>query len=283
VKEWESPYTTFCDNPIVFVDKYGDNIDNYHIFEETGKTQVERTDDNTNTYTYHKKDGSTVDLGTYSVIKNKTVSHKNNSAIKDMVDLENLNNNFIQTRTNTISSGNFYLDENVTAALLAASYKTSNTTGKKIFLNQLSGLDGKHSKHGGMGDRVDFQFIRTDNIAGVCHADQSIFDKTSNSTLVSNLSHFGFTNMYTQSSKTSKSEALAGTTYSIDHFHHLHADFNGNTLITTKYIPVLSTPNNLKYSEFRTSFRDYASDNNNSVIWAHLYYVMYGKDPALDN
>ena len=136
-----------------------------------------------------------------------------------------------------MKSGNTYLDENVAAALIGASYYFHKETGRKIFLNQLGSLSGGHSGHGGMGDRVDFQYLRRNNTEGPTWTTHQSYDVTHNKKFVDEyLRKFGFKRFYTQDAPESKTPKIPGTVAVDPHHHHLHADFDGGTKMVIRKI-----------------------------------------------
>ena len=242
LKPWMSPYHAFSDNPILNIDLNGAVDDNYHIYAD-GRVEVERTEDPINNYYYHDEDGTETKIATFNVSKNQTLVWEKEkvtlTAVKDVVDLTDVNLPFLQTKP--IGSGNYFLDENVAAALLGAAYKFHKDQGVTTYLHQLNGELGGHSEHPSMGDRVDIQYVRTDGKKAQTHANKPGFDKTRSELFVTYLKLFGFKRFYTQDAPDSKQPALAGTEYSKKHYHHLHADMNDGTLEVKNYVKVQQT------------------------------------------
>lgn len=274
-KAWLSPYHCFSNRPTVNTDPNGATDDNY-LIRSDGTIEKQETDDPTNTYYYQKKDGSIVNLGTYDVTQNVSITYKKQSAVKDMVSLEGVNTEFLKTKT--VESGNYYLDENVTAALLASAYEMYSEKGKKIFLNQLNGLHGGHSKHGSMGDRIDLQYIRTDGKEGKCHSDWDVWDKANNQLLRDKLAHYGLTNFYSQDHEGSKVPALDGTKAIDPHHHHLHADAGNSTIEVGKYTPrtTISAPQTTSKPTYHAP-----AWARNTLVGAHIWFIFTGDDPLL--
>jgi RHS repeat-associated protein len=216
-----SPYNYCANNPVILIDPNGMNLDNYFIFE-SGDIVVERTDDETNTYTFVSDDGTHTDLGTYNVEKNTTQSHNGASQEKDMVDLSNINKNFIKNRE-TVGSEH-YLGEDETASLLGAAYLTYKETKKTTYITQYNGLYSSHSGHGSLGDRVDVQYINFDNKGGATWTSFSNYDEKNSQILVNNLMKYGFNRAFTQIGNVA---ALQNTSFSNKHYHHIHIDANG--------------------------------------------------------
>jgi RHS repeat-associated protein len=261
-------YSFVSRNPITRIDPEG--TDDFHIFASSLKKknslQVKQTEDATNTYYYHAADGAVTKLATLDVIKNKTLKHDKLSATKDMINMKGFKSSFLGT--NYVQSGNTFLEENVLAAVLGTAYEIHQEIGKKIFLNQLNAAEGGHSKHGSMGDRVDIQYIRTDNKSGQNYADWPSFDKESNQKLVDRLKEYGFTRAYTQAAKDVKEPALLNTKYSKDHYHHLHVDAGGKTITPGTYSSTETgqNPDSQKFDKTEKTKPLVGSDQYQSVL-----------------
>lgn len=122
--------------------------DNYDIFEN-GNIKVGRTKDKTNTYTYHRNDGSTVDLGTYDVV---------NNAGKDMVKIPSLGTSF----SKALSNKEDYLPEDAVADFLGATYNFYSDNDYKSKINQFMSKDYKHSGSIVSKPCIDIEYVGTE-------------------------------------------------------------------------------------------------------------------------
>jgi RHS repeat-associated protein len=151
-RSWLSPFNYCQNNPVKITDPDGALDDNYDIYEN-GDVKVERTNDKTNTYTYHKADGSTEDLGTYPV-----------SQTTDGKDMVNLNDNFSFYQKMLINEKN-YLPEDAAAGFLGASFKYYSQTGYATKVNQFMTSNYMHSGKIKTKACMDLQYISTKGTA----------------------------------------------------------------------------------------------------------------------
>ena len=225
-----SPYAYCAWNPVRLVDPDGMEIDNYYIFEN-GYIFKEETNDNTNTYTYIRNDGTEVDLGTYDVTQNE------NS--EDMVLIGNgpsgKNNLFSWAG---INSGNLYFEEDAFAGLLGGiqSFYDENNASiiQPVRFNQLMSKNRVHSFKTNRHSTIDIALYSDSGKPGA-HADIPA-DNASikyNSSLLSFLKKFGLgsDNVFTSVDANGSAPFLAGTTRCEGHQHHMHLQgFKGKVL-----------------------------------------------------
>lgn len=216
-RQWASPYNFVQNNPLAKIDPNGMLDDNYDIYapDANGNTNitVERTNDATNTYTYYNSDGSKADLGTYA----KT---------NDMVKLDENNDYYTLAK---YEQGLNFINGDVAAGLLGASYSYTKETGLKVEITQLNNEQGGHSSHSGTGTNAD---VRYANLNG--NANQPVltsgnnFDSKNSQILANKFAQFGFNSpkgsILTENSK-GNGPALKNTIFvdgskKIPPFHH---------------------------------------------------------------
>jgi RHS repeat-associated protein len=226
-----SAYMYCAGNPVMLVDPDGRSFDNFQIFSD-GSIFVERTDDPTNTYTYVNSDGSSVNLGTYTVVKN--------SSGEDMVKIgEGASGSNSMFEWSNINSGNLYFEEDAFAGLLGGIQDFYSKTSsipflgtQKVRITQLMSLERVHSYTENRNSCVDIAYFSTNGKSGALTTSSNI-SKGFNENLLSSLKKFGIGNskVFTSQSENSSSAYFSGTTGSRGHPHHFHfEEFNSSNL-----------------------------------------------------
>ena len=231
-----SPSNYCAWNPIKLVDPDGMEIDNYLIFEN-GQIFKEETNDNTNTYTYIRGDGTEVDLGTYNVSQND--KGEDMVAIGDKSSGKNDIFSWLG-----INSGNLYFEEDAFAGLLGGiqSFYDENASSdiQPVRFNQLMSSNRVHSGKSNRHSAIDIAYYSSSGNPGA-HADRPA-DQISiayNTALLSSLKKFGLgsNNVFTSIDKKGSKPFLDGTKAIANHHHHMHLQgFAGNIIPTLKII-----------------------------------------------
>ncbi|MDP4289694.1 MAG: RHS repeat-associated core domain-containing protein [Bacteroidota bacterium] len=222
-----SPYNYCQNNPIIKVDPTGNLDDNYDIYAPDVKRNVsitvKRTNDPTNTYTYHNSDGTTEDLGTYDVLR--STDGKN-----DMVDMKQ-NQKYYSDNT---SSNNHYLTEDQAAGFLGATYYYSqNNDGFKTSSVQFMGLDYVHSKNDPAiqnkavtsKSKMDIKYVGIDKSTITPRTNENNVNVQGSFELAKTFLQFGFgdgTSWSIIAQNATGGALFPGYAHSSPHMHHMH-------------------------------------------------------------
>lgn len=186
-------------NPVIFIDPTGKGVtDNYKIYTD-GSIAVQKTDDKTDNFKYVNDDDTETDLGTYEKTDNGLIRVPNGKS-------ELFINNSDLTCPGKDRN---YLIPTGFAAVLGAAYEYMKETDLRIQINQLSGIDGGHSGHGGNGQYADIRYSNTrGNKNEVVWTNASNFDKVNSQLLANKFIKFGYSTSILTENATGNGPAL---------------------------------------------------------------------------
>ena len=242
-----SPYIYCLGNPVGLIDPDGmasGKPDNFLIKEgeegEKPTVSKEETNDPTNTYTYQRRDGTKLDLGTYS----KETNSKGEDMTKAGDGATGENDMF---KWVGIVSGNMYYPEDGFALLLGAIqnfYDNTPSNVEKVTFNQFMSVERTHTGSPNYPPSIDVLYYSTNGKAGALTDGANLSDDL-NYQLLSTFKDFGLgvnSNgamagrdyaVYSSKSKNSDKLYFTGTIGSPGHNNHFHFSGYDSSRITS--------------------------------------------------
>ena len=264
-----SPYNSFDNNPIYWIDPKGSNADDY-LIKANGDIDVKRTDDKTDNFKYEDAKGKVTDLGTFN---------KNDNGY---VNIDKGGKSYSITNTKKTKR---YMQPEAFAAFLGASMNYYNEYSLKIQVNQFSTTDGGHSSHGGNGQYIDYRYSNTNGDKNEpVWSQNDNFDKSKSQYMVNQLVLFGYNStpsnlrggkysILTQQGFTTK-PALDKTEYYTGHHHHVHLqnyDMSHVSVVKKLSFSKPDLSNSRKVAKIGITPSKYGSSGGPS-IWEEIWY-----------
>uniref|UniRef100_UPI003D655F49 RHS repeat domain-containing protein n=1 Tax=Tenacibaculum halocynthiae TaxID=1254437 RepID=UPI003D655F49 len=239
-RNWLTPYNFVQNNPILRVDPSG-LLDDYHTFSD-GRILRLKTNDTTDSFTYHDSNGGTHNIGTFE---------KNS---KGLINLSNINYNSSDGNTSvkvtgkaaSKKKGSLYISGVALSSVIGASAES----GEEVYITRASNADGSSpgdSKTHVNGKNIDLRFVGKNGSRSPLNYKNSLtnfnkIDATGSKKLNRGLRRFGYKSIKastlnittTQTTITprldkrqstvlsSRNYSIPGTSHLKNHYDHQH-------------------------------------------------------------